>query len=251
MELTVLGSCGTWPGAGRATSGYLVRHDGHALWVDAGIGTFSQLQRHVPLAGVDAILVTHEHLDHMLDLLAAYYAITYGGATPGGLPLHLPPGTIDRLDGAVGEPNRERIRTAFDVHTLEPGSFSVGPFAVEAVPMPHQAGIDAFGFRIAAGGAMLAYTGDTGPQPGAVERLGSGADLLLAEAAMLESDPVTDLHLTGRRAAEGAAAAGARRLVLTHIRPDRDPADTLREARTAYDGTIEVAEEGMTMEVHA
>ena len=248
MELTVLGSCGTWPGAGRATSGYLVRHGGHSLWVDAGVGTFAALQRHVALADVDAVLITHEHLDHMLDLLAASYAISYGGVAPESFPVYLPPGVIERLDGAVSESYRAKVRAAFDVRTLEESDFSVGPFAVEAVSMPH-AGLAAFGFRISAGGAMLAYTGDTGPGEGAVERLGSGANVLLAEAALLESHPTGDLHLTGRQAGEGASAAAAGRLVLTHIRPDCDPARSVRDAGTAYDGPISVAVEGETMEV--
>ena len=252
MDLTVLGSCGTWPGAGRATSGYLVRHDGHALWVDAGTGTFAELQRHLALAEVDAILVTHEHLDHIADLLAVAYAIAYGGLAPEGFPVHLPSGVLGHLEGAVGEGTREKLRAAFDVHAVEAGTREIGPFAVEAVPMPH-AGLAAFGYRIAAGGAMLAYTGDTGPGDGAVARLGAGADVLLAEAALLETDPVPalDLHLTAAQAAEGAAAAGASRLVLTHIRPDRDPAVSVREAGRRYDGPIGVAEEGTTMEVRA
>lgn len=252
MDLTVLGACGTWPGAGRATSGYLVRHGGHALWVDAGTGTFAELQRHIALADVDAILVTHEHLDHIADLFAVAYAIAYGGLAPEGFAVHLPPGVLERLSGAFGEGTRERFRTSFDVRTVEPGTSTIGPFAVEAVPMPH-AGLAAYGYRIAAGGAMLAYTGDTGPGDGAVARLGAGADLLLAEAALLATDtaPGLDLHLTAAQAAEGAAVGGAARLVLTHIRPDRDPATSVREAQAFYDGPIEVAEEGMTMEVHA
>jgi ribonuclease BN (tRNA processing enzyme) len=252
VDLTILGSCGTWPGAGRATSGYLVRHDGHALWVDTGMGTFAGLQRHVALADVDAILVTHEHLDHMADLFAVAYGIAYGGLAPDGFPIHVPPGVFARLEGAVGEGTKERVRAAFDVRTLTPATFEIGPFAIEAVPMPH-AGLTAFGFRIAAGGAMLAYTGDTGPGGGAVARVGAGADLLLAEAALLASDPVpaSDLHLTAAQAAEGAAAAGAARLVLTHIRPDRDPAASVREAGERYDGPIGVAEEGLTMEVRS
>lgn len=252
MDLTILGACGTWPGAGRATSGYLVRHDGHALWVDTGTGTFAELQRHLALADVDAILVTHEHLDHIADLLAVAYAISYGGVAPEGFPLHLPPGVLERLEGAFGASMREKFRAAFDVRTVSATTFEVGPFGIEAVPMPH-AGLPAFGYRIAAGGAMLAYTGDTGPGDGAVARLGAGADLLLAEAALLATDPVPplDLHLTAAQAAHGAAAAGAARLVLTHIRPDRDPAASVREAGERYDGPIAVAEEGTTMEVRS
>ena len=79
MELTVLGTSGTWPGPGGATSGFLVQHDGFNLWVDAGTGTFSRLQQHIAVADIHAVLVTHAHPDHFVDLYSCFYARHYGG----------------------------------------------------------------------------------------------------------------------------------------------------------------------------
>lgn len=250
MDVTVLGACGTWPGAGSATSGYLVRHGGGAIWVDAGSGTLSSLQRYASLTDVDAIVITHEHIDHCVDLLATYYAIAYGNLAPRGLDLYLPTGVLERLEGAVSESYRDTLRSCFTIHTLgSADSFDIGPFAIESVLMPH-VGLTAFGYRITAGGATLAYTGDTGPGEALVQ-LGREADLLLAEAALQASDPPFDSHLTAAQAGEGASRAGARRLMLTHLRPTHDPAISTREASDTYGGKVEVAAEGETYEVIA
>ena len=248
MEVVVLGSCGTWPGAGRAASGYLVRHEGHSLWIDAGTGTLAALQRHADLAAVDAVLISHEHVDHCIDLLPTYYAIAYGNLREPGLPLLAPTGLTDRLRGAVGEDHRDTLGRSFAVETIAPAAVhDLGPFRVTCVAMPH-VGLPAFGFRVEAGGRTFAYTGDTGPGPEAVA-LARDADLFLAEAALRSGDAPFVWHLTAEQAGAAAAEAAARRLVLTHIRPDRDPADSVREAGAAYDGPIEVALEDRVFEI--
>ena len=87
MELIVLGSSGTWPNAGIATSGYLVRHDGFNLYMDAGTGTLANLQKHIAIEDVDAIVVSHEHPDHFVDLYPFFYAWHYGELGEPGLPV--------------------------------------------------------------------------------------------------------------------------------------------------------------------
>ena len=78
MELTVLGASGTWPAPGGATCGYLVRHDGTNLWLDAGTGTFAKLQEYITAGDIDAIIVSHGHPDHFVDVVPAFYARHYG-----------------------------------------------------------------------------------------------------------------------------------------------------------------------------
>ena len=68
MRLTVLGSSGTFAGPDDACSGYLVEHDGFRLLMDAGPGTLSNLQQHVPLDRLDAVLLSHAHPDHWTEL---------------------------------------------------------------------------------------------------------------------------------------------------------------------------------------
>ena len=92
--------------------------------------------------------------------------------------------------------------------------------------------VETFGFRVEQAGRALAYSADTGTCPALVE-LASQADVLLCEASFLTGpDPMPDMHLTARGAAEHAAAAGVGRLVLTHLVPwnDRaaDPGGSIR-----------------------
>ena len=82
----MLGTSGTWPPAGGATCGYLVSHDGTHLWVDAGTGTFANLQEHIAIADMSAILITHGHPDHFVDMLPCFYARHYGGFGEPGIP---------------------------------------------------------------------------------------------------------------------------------------------------------------------
>ncbi len=106
--------------------------------------------------------------------------------------------------------------------------------------------IAAYGIRVEADGHVLAYSGDTGPCQELVD-LATGADLLLCEAAFVESgDNPSDLHLTGKQAGVAAAEAGAGRLVLTHIPPWHDPDVPLAEAREAFHGRLDVAATGST-----
>lgn len=248
MELTVLGSCGTWPGPGRAASGYLVRHAGTSIWLDAGTGTLANLQRHVALADLDAIVISHEHADHMIDLVPTYYARRYGGLGDAPLPLFAPPGVLDKVRAVVG--SAEELPRTFAIHEVTPGeAFDVGGVRFATRRMAHF-DLPALGFRVEADGAVLAYTGDTGPCAEAVE-IARDADLFLAEAVWQDGDAGGPFHLSAREAGDHAREAGVRRLALTHIWPSRDADRSVAQARSAFDGEVLVAVEDMTMEVHA
>jgi len=127
------------------------------------------------------------------------------------------------------------------------GPVSIGPFTVTPVPVTHP--VPAFGLRIAADGATIGYTGDTGPCD-AVDEVARDTDLFLAEASFLASDDnPPDLHLTGTDCGEAATRGGARQLVLTHVPPWYDPEIALAEARTSYDGPVSLARAGAVYEV--
>lgn len=248
MELTVLGASGTWPTAGTATSGYLVRHGGFNLWMDAGTGTLANLQRHIAVAEIDAILITHEHPDHFVDLYPCFYARHYGEMGEPGLPVFVPPGFADKLAALVSVDSRVVLRTAFDLRKVAPGEgFEAGPFRVKTEPMNHL-GLPALGFRLEAEGVVLAFTGDTGPAP-SVEALARDADLLLSEATWQDRDDLLPIHLSARQAALHARNAGAGRLVLTHIWPSLDREVSVAQAAEEYGGPIDAAVEGMRIEV--
>ena len=240
----MLGSAGTWPPAGGATCGYLVEHEGAIIWLDAGTGTFANLQEHIEVGDLDAIMITHGHPDHFVDVVPAFYARHYGGMGEPGLPFYSPEGFTNLLSLLVSEDGRDVMGQAYAFTTLHDGDrIQIGPFAVRAFEMAH-VGVSALGYRIEAGGVVLAYTGDTGPSDTVVE-LARNADVLLAEASYQDASNLLPFHLSARQAAEHAKAAGAGRLLLTHILPTLDPAVSLAEARAAFDGSVEIAEQGM------
>jgi ribonuclease BN (tRNA processing enzyme) len=245
VELTVLGSSGTWPPAGGATCGYLVSHEGSHLWLDAGTGTFANLQQHIEVRDIAAILITHGHPDHFVDVVPAFYARHYGGLGDPGLPFYSPEGFTNVLSLLVSEDGRDVMGQAYAFTTLHDGDrVQVGPFDIRAFEMQH-VGVEAIGYRIEAAGAVLAYTGDTGPCDAVVE-LARGADVFMAEASYQDASNLLPFHLSARQAAEHAKTADVGRLLLTHILPTLDPAVSLAEARSAFDGPVDLAEQGMT-----
>ena len=248
MELTVLGTSGTWPGPGGATSGFLVQHDGFNLWVDAGTGTFARLQQHIAVADIHAVLVTHAHPDHFVDLYSCFYARHYGGLGTDSLPLVCPQDFYGHFGELVSEDGKDVAAQAFEVRATNPGTaYDLGPFRVEAFEMAH-VGVSALGFRIEAEGASLAYTGDAGPSDDVV-KLARDADVFLSEATWQDQENLLPFHLSARQAGEHAERAGAGRLLLTHIWPTLDAATSLAQAAEAYRGPVELAVEGARIEV--
>jgi ribonuclease BN (tRNA processing enzyme) len=134
----------------------------------------------------------------------------------------------------------------FDFRVYD-GKVGFGPFVVEPVEVEHP--VTAFGLRVTADGRTLGYSGDTGPCAG-LDEVAADADLFLAEASFTSAcDNPAKLHLTGTECGDSAARSGAHRLVLTHVPPWGDPQVALAEARTTYDGQIDVATSGAVFEV--
>ncbi|MGH2682874.1 MAG: MBL fold metallo-hydrolase [Actinomycetota bacterium] len=249
MRLAVLGAHGTWPKPGGATSGYLLSHDGFNLWVDMGTGTLANLQRHVGLFDVGAVVISHSHPDHVTDLYAYLFARIFSPEPPPSIPLYVAPKVVERARPLLSDDTADiAFGQAFQVVEVQPGeTFHMGPFTVRSAPMRHT--VPTIGLRAEAGGVAVAYTADTGPAD-EVTDLAKGSDLLLAEASWQEDG--TDrppIHLSAREAGEAASRAGAGRLILTHIRPYLDWDLSREEAARVFEGDVAVAEEGMVLEV--
>lgn len=239
----MLGSCGAWPEPDRACSGYLLEYDGFRLVLDLGFATLPRLLAHCPDGAVDAVVVTHSHSDHCVDLNGLLRVRHYAGASP--IPLLCAPGVAELVDGL--EP-RPRLADLFDVIEL-PGTHRVGPLLVESLLLPHH--VPNTGVRLTAPGLTIAYTGDTGPAP-ALAELGADADLFVMEATLQGAPPADGPRylLTATEAGEFAEAARARRLLLTHFWPGTDRAVSLAEAAAAYSGDLRTAEEGLAVDLH-
>jgi ribonuclease BN (tRNA processing enzyme) len=257
VRLTVVGCSGSFPGPDSPASCYLLEaeHDdgtGPRTWrilLDLGSGALGALQRYVDPLTIDAVLLSHLHADHCLDLSGYYVLRKYHPSGPQPrIPVWGPVGTADRMARAYDLPVDPGMHHEFDFHEWA-GPIEVGPFSVLPVAVDHP--VPAYGLRVTVGDMVLAYTGDTGPCP-ALDALTADADLMLAEASFVDGeDNPPNLHLTGVEAGRLAARAGVRRLVLTHVPPWHDPQAALVEARQGFDGPLELARAGASYELLA
>ena len=243
MRLTVLGCAGSFPGPESACSAYLVEADGFRLLIDFGSGSLSALQRYSDMNGIDAILLTHLHSDHMLD--AALYIVVrrYDPAGPRPpLPVYAPLGAAERISAAHNSDN-ESVEDVYTFYGLQPGTFPIGPFTITVDRVNHP--IETYGARVEHGGKVLTYSADTAPCE-ALLRLAAGADLFLCEASYLDGvDNPPGLHLTGGEAGEAATKADVGRLLLTHLVPAWCSEASIVDAATAaFSGPVEVVRPG-------
>ncbi|HVE47403.1 MAG TPA: MBL fold metallo-hydrolase [Acidimicrobiales bacterium] len=237
FRLTVLGCDGSYPGPAGACSGYLVRAAGKTVWLDAGSGTLANLQRHVGLHELDAIVLSHEHPDHWSDLdgyrVAAAYVLKRTG-----VPVYAPAGVQARVFSDFEPAVTWHTVTDGDEILLRGGAD--GDVRLRFSRTDH--GPETLAVRIDSGGRSLAYSADTGPG-WSLSALGEGIDLALCEATWLVDREGNGGggHLSARQAGAMARAAGAARLVITHVWPIVDPEEARAEAAAAYGGPVEVA----------
>jgi ribonuclease BN (tRNA processing enzyme) len=246
--VTTLGGCGGWPEPGRACSGFVVEHDGFRLALDLGYGTLPRLLDLLGSSvadGLDAVVITHEHADHMVDLHGLFRARWFGRRHGPRVPLYAPEPVLGKVVALEDPATADDLRVVFDWAPLPASPYEVGPFTLESVALPHH--VPTAGVRLTAPGLTIAYTGDTGPDPALVD-LGRDADIYIVDATHPTPPPTRcgrpRLLLSAAEAGEIAAAAGAKRLLLTHFWPDSDRQLAVTEARRAFAGQIFQANEG-------
>ncbi len=232
MKLKILGNNGPYPAPGGACSGYLLESDGGdtRVLIDCGTGVLANLMAADALDGLDAVLLSHLHYDHMSDMLPMQYALQFR-PRPRPLPVYAP---------ATPEPVRALLKCpCFDLWPAE--DIVIGEMKVAFSPARHP--VETNAIRVECDGARFAFTGDSNRDP-LVELFCEGADLLLADCGLSGADhtpaaPHYSAELCGRLARD----THAKRLLLTHFNPKYDPADLLAEARTAFPAA-EIAELG-------
>jgi ribonuclease BN (tRNA processing enzyme) len=236
MKLVVVGCSPAWPNAGSAQSGYLVEGGSGRLLLDCGPGVLARLRE---LDGrwpvVDAIAITHFHLDHWGDLAAwAWGSMNLAKNAPKP-ELWVQTTGVDQLTEFgewMGTP--WMFEKTFELREYDEGvSFEAAGLELTAVRLPHYQ-LRTFGFRVANEHRTLAYSGDSAPSERLTE-LARDVDLFLCEATLErgELDGQPRGHLSLDEAVEAYEASGAKRLLITH-RPQELPVDGGLEQ--AYDG---------------
>ncbi|MBO3142521.1 MBL fold metallo-hydrolase [Dermatophilus congolensis] len=240
MFVTAVGNSGSYPGPQSAASCYLVQAEHHGrTWnivLDLGSGSLGYLQRYIEPADLDAVLLTHLHPDHCLDICPLYVLLSHHPTRrrDNPMPVHAPPGAAERLARAYHVDETEPLTDRYIFTDLiDRTPLRIGPFHITPIRMRHP--VATFGFRIEADGAIFAYTGDTDTTPNLTPLL-RNADLVLADSAFIEGrDTVPGIHMHGRAVAQAALTAGGiKRLVLTHIPAWNDPEICRAQAATLW-----------------
>jgi len=237
VRLTVIGSSPAWPNPGSAHSGYMLEADGSKVLLDCGPGVLGRLRESAIWPDVDAIAITHFHLDHWGDLVPWVWGSFYLASNrPVPKPaLWVQPGGaayLTSLGERLGFP--DMFERTFHLTEYEPDtSFRIGKLSVTATRVPHYT-LQTYAFRVQSNGAVLTYSGDSAPSPELVEAA-RNADLFVCEATLLrgELDGQPRGHLSLDEAVAAFEASGAKRLLVTH-RPCELP--TPEKYELAYDG---------------
>lgn len=247
----MLGKSPSWQDAGGACSGYLVEGDGARLLLDCGSGVFGKLRAAADYAAVDAVVVSHLHADHVLDLIPFAAALTYGPRAGSARPrLILPAGgtqAVRRLAAAAGM-GEGHVAGAFALEEYAAGAdVAVGGLRLRFQPVPHF--VPTCAVDVAEGAGRITYGADTSPSDDLVA-FAAGTDVLLIEATLTAPERSGPRgHLTPVEAGEHGRRAGAGRLVLTHLSDELDAGHARAEAERAFGGPVEVAREGAVYRV--
>jgi ribonuclease BN (tRNA processing enzyme) len=249
LRVTVAGSSSSIPRIGKACSAYLIEDGGFRFALDFGTGAFANMRQYADYDDLDAVVISHMHADHFLDLIPLRYAIKYGPRRRlKPLPLWIPPGAEGMLrkmtSAFANEGDDDFLDAAFDVREYDPAKgMPIGDGRLQFAETTHY--IQAYAVRYQRNGSSVTYSADTAPDQRVVT-LARETNLFLCEATLLagavEGGEVRG-HSSAAEAAQMAADAGVERLVLTHYGQAATSRDLDESARPRFAGQILVADD--------
>jgi ribonuclease BN (tRNA processing enzyme) len=263
--------CGTASGlfmAERASSGVVIQHDGRTVMLDCGPGSVRcAVQAGIALPEIEAVVLSHLHADHVIDLASLVFQQAFGGWQ---LPaVYGPPGSEAVASAASALIDATALPRPLDGHakTIEfsgDDEREIAGFRVRSAETPHAPGVPGNVRRFSAGGLVAVYTGDTSFNPDTIVPLADGADLLIhecydegalsrftagmpGETGEQYYQAVTGAHTDVMQAAAIARDAGVRRLALTHIPRYGSAAQLSQKAARVFNGEILIARDGLVV----
>jgi ribonuclease BN (tRNA processing enzyme) len=251
MQLRFLGTGSAMPTGERAQTGLLFEAADDALLVDCGSGVLDALARtSVGYEGVDTVLLTHHHLDHVSDLLVLMKARWLAGET--ALTVAGPPGTAQLVRDLLDVHDYMADRLDLTLRDLEPGGrFSLCDLGIESMETRHSMPCLAYRFESPGDGPPVVFTGDSEAFPELVE-FADGAAVLVHDCSFPDDVDVSN-HPTPQSLGSALSAADAElgRVYLTHLYPHtRGRHDEMLDSiEEHYDGDVRVARDGVNLDI--
>jgi ribonuclease BN (tRNA processing enzyme) len=261
VEVVVIGAGPAYTDrVGSAGSSYLVREGETALLLDFGQGAFPNLAAVIEPSTLSAVVITHLHPDHFVDLVPLRHYLRYEFDPPRRVAVLGPAGLTARLDGLDG--HEGFAAASLDIAALAEGTRRIGSLELLARLDTHTD--ESYAFRVAPAGRGLppdeaaqdgaarpglVYSGDCGRADDLVPLIHPG-DTLLCEASFGAGIvPPGASHLTAADAAGAAVKGRAARLLLTHLQMGFSPAEALEAARAVFPGPVDLVAEGDRFEI--
>jgi ribonuclease BN (tRNA processing enzyme) len=247
MRLTFLGTGSAMPTGDRHQAGLLLESGDDRLLVDCGSGAIHRLAETEPgYEGVETVLLTHHHVDHVADLVPLLKAKWLAGSE--SLTLAGPPGTGDLLEGLLSVHEYMQDRLDLSVRKVEPGSFDLGGFGIEAMETRHSMTCHAYRFGGGEEEGDVTVSGDTEAFP-ELAAFADGSEVLVHDCSFPDDVDVSN-HPTPALLGEALAGHEFGTVFLTHLYPHtrgkhRKMLDSIARA---YGGEVRVARDGLTVE---
>lgn len=251
LRLTVLGAAAAWSERpGRPSSCYLVEIGDDAILLDLGQGSLGSLFAHRDPSSLRAVVISHMHGDHHVDLIPLRNLLRFGYDRPRSVGLHAPAELRRRYDAFLGESGFLDDLVGPD---LVEGTRWIGEFEVQVHPVTHSEHSHAFRVSDASDpdAPGLVYSGDCGRSDDLLPLI-RGGDTLLCEAFWSTLEPVsTANHLSAYQAADVARRGGAAHLILTHILEAHDPLAAIAAAGRIFPGPVRLAQPELVVDIGA
>lgn len=242
MKLTVNGFWGGYPAAYGATSSYILESNGFKLLLDCGSGALSRLQTKMDVMDIGAVILSHYHFDHIADIGVLQYAWKVQNILK---ETNLQLSIYGHQENMTEYQKLNHDNTK--AHAYNPAEpLQIGPFVIRFLKTNHP--VPCYAMRISNGQSTIVYTADSSYKEEFIE-FSKDADLLITDSNFYKGmDGSGAGHMTSTECAHIAKEAQVKELWLSHLPHFGTITDLKDQAEEIFEGTIRLADEGLTWE---
>ena len=246
MQIYILGSGTCIPNKRRGSSGYYLEINDKKILLDCGNGTTWKLEQiGVSFTDIDYVFISHLHPDHTSDLIPFLFANKYSYNKYRNKNLYINGGIDNFIESLNSIYNNWLRPDRLFVNEIDIGKIDYRDFNIEVFNSVHTD--NSLIYRFVCSGLSLVYTGDTDYFEG-LEEISKKADLLLTECSSVDDKKIKG-HLTPSDIIRLAEISKPKKIVLTHLYPDCDEFDIVKQIQSEVSSEVIKAEDFMMISV--